>query len=170
MSSPVTGVLGYYDDLFVTADAIERLREAGHLDLDVYSPFPTRELEEAMDFHSSPVGLWALIGGITGCTTGFLLTAGTSMGFPLVTQGKPIVSVPVFIVVMFELTVLFTGIFTLVALMVHTRKPRLKLPATYREAFSVDRFGVFVPADAAAQEAVSGLVRETGAVEVEAVS
>jgi Alternative complex III, ActD subunit len=163
----MSGVLAHYDTLHGTVDAISRLREAGHTDLQVWSPIPAPEIEEAMDIHSSPVGMWTLIGGITGLTTGVLLTIGTSLGYPLVTQGKPIVSLPPFVVFMFELTVLLTGIFGLVALLVHARRPVIHLDKNYRTNFSVDRWGVFVPADAARRGEAEALVRETGAVEVE---
>ena len=165
--SSASGVLGQYDTLDGTLEAIERLRSAGHTDLEVFSPIPSPEIEEAMDIHSSPVGLWALIGGITGLTTGVLLTAGTSLAYPLVTQGKPLVSLPPFVVFMFELTVLLTGIFSLVALLVHTRRPVIDLEPTYRTSFSVDRWGVFVPADGPSREEAERLVRETGALDVE---
>ncbi len=163
----MSGVLAHYDTLDGTVRAIERLRAAGHKKLEVFSPVMAPELEHAMDIHSSPVGLWALIGGITGCTTGLLLTSGTSLAYPLVTQGKPIVSLPPFVVFMFELTVLLTGIFALMALLVHSRRPVVKLDSNYRAVFSVDRWGIFVPAKGSSQQEVESLVRELGAVEVE---
>lgn len=162
-----SGVLGQYDTLHGTIDAIETLRAAGHTDLEVFSPIPSPEIEEAMDIHDSPVKVWALVGGITGCITGVLLTAGTSLAYPLVTQGKPIVSIPPFVVFMFELTVLLTGIFGLVALLVHTKRPVINLDPAYRAAFSVDRWGVFVPAEGDSRAEAEALVRGTSAVEVE---
>lgn len=163
----MSGVLGHYDTLHGTVDAIERLRAAGHKDLEIFSPIPSPEIEEAMDIHSSPVGMWALVGGITGCTTGVLLTAGTSLGYPMVTQGKPLVSLPPFVVFMFELTVLLTGIFGLVALLVHTRRPTKTLDPNYRTNFSVDRWGIFVTAEGNRRSEAEQLVRDTGAVEIE---
>lgn len=163
----MSGVLAQYDTLQGAVEAVERLRAAGHRELEVFSPIPSPELEEAMDIHSSPVGLWTLIGGITGCITGLLLTSGTSLGYPLVTQGKPIVSLPPFIVFMFELTVLLAGIFGMVALLVHARRPVINLSPNYRTAFSVDRWGIFVPATADRRGEAEALVRETGPVDVE---
>lgn len=163
----MSGVLAQYTSLGEAESAIRRLREAGHKDLTVWSPVPSEALEEALDIHSSPVGLWALIGGITGGVLGLLLSAGTSLGYPLVTQGKSIVSMPVFIVVMFELTILLTGIFSLMAMLVHARRPRLKLSPHYRPEFSVDRFGVYVPAGQWDLSEIEQLVRDTGAVDVE---
>ena len=162
----MSGILAHFDTLHSTVDAIERLRNAGHRDLEVFSPIPSPEIEEAMDIHSSPVRIWALIGGITGCTAGVLLTAGTSLGYPLVTQGKPIVSLPPFVVFMFELTVLLTGIFGLVALLVHARRPVINLDANYRTDFSVDRWGVVVPTERPGE--VEEILRRAGAVELEA--
>lgn len=166
----MSGILAQYASLHEAESAIRRLREAGHRDLEVWSPIPSEELEEAMDIHSSPVGLWALIGGITGCTTGYLLTAGTSLGYPLVTQGKPIVSLPVFIIVMFELTILLTGIFVFMAMLVHGKGSKRGRVSRYRPEFSVDRFGIFVPAAGVRRDEVERLVRETGAVLVEVES
>jgi len=163
----MSGVLAQYDTLDGTIEAIGQLRAAGHKDLEVFSPIPAPEIEEAMDIHSSPVGRWMLVGGITGCVTGLLLAAGTSLGYPLVTQGKPIVSLPPFIVFMFELTVLLTGIFGLVALLVHTRRPVIHLDPNYRTNFSVDRWGVFVSADGERRAEAEQLVRDTGAIDVE---
>jgi len=171
MSSALSsGVLGQYDTLHGTVEAIEKLRAAGHTDLEVFSPIPSPEIEEAMDIHSSPVGLWALVGGITGCITGLLLTAGTSLAYPLITQGKPIVSLPPFFIFMFELTVLVTGIFGIVALLVHTRRPVKKLDPNYRTSFSVDRWGVFVRAAQESRSEAEALVRETGALDIEVQS
>lgn len=163
----MSGVLAQYASLRETVAAIERLRAAGHTELEVFSPVPAPELEEAMDIHSSPVGKWALIGGITGCITAFLLATGTSVAYPLVTQGKPLVSLPAFIVVMFELTVLLTGIFALVTMLTHARLPTLTLSPNYRRTFSVDRWGIFVPADGDRRREAERILRDTGAVDVE---
>ncbi len=162
------GVLAQYDSLSGTTGAIERIRAAGHDDIEVFSPIPAPEIEEAMDIRSSPVRVWALVGAITGCSLGVLLTAGTSLAYPLVTQGKPIVSLPPFVVFMFELTVLLTGIFGMIALLVHTKRPVINLDPAYRTSFSVDRWGIFVPAREGAQrDAALELMRQTGGLDIE---
>jgi hypothetical protein len=148
-------LIAQYGSLESTRKAIQSLRGAGF---------------EAMGIHSSPVRRWALIGGITGCTLGFLLPAGASLAYPMVTQGKPIVAIPVFIVIMFELTVLLTGIFSLFSMLVHARKPKLSLPSTYRREFSVDRWGIFVATGTALRSEAERVVGETGPVSVEVTS
>ncbi|MFV1986141.1 MAG: DUF3341 domain-containing protein [Gemmatimonadota bacterium] len=163
----MSGVLGHYDTLHGTVAAIERLRAAGHRDLEIFSPIPAPEIEEAMDLHGSPMGMWALVGGITGATTGALLTIGTSLGYPLATQGKPLISHPPFVVFVFELMVLLTGIFGFVALLVHIRRPAKNLDPNYRTNFSADRWGIFVEADGDRRTEAEQLVRDTGAIEIE---
>jgi hypothetical protein len=164
----VSGVLAHYDSLEGTRRAIEALRGAGFDDLEVFSPVMSPELEEALDIHSSPVRRWALIGGITGFTTANLLTVGTSLSYPLIGQGKPIVSWPPFIIIMFELTILYTGLFAMFSWMVHAHRPKLKLSPQYRAAFSVDRWGIFVAAGDRDRERALEAVRATDPVEVEA--
>lgn len=160
----MSGILAEYDSVGSTIAGIRRLREAGHENLDVFSPIPYEDLEKAMGIVSSPVRRWALIGGITGFCTAVALTGLTSLAYPLVTQGKPILSWPAFMVVMFELTVLLTGLFGFAGVLYHTRKSRKRLSPAYREAFSVDRFGVYLPEGGAGAEEI---MRDTGAVSIE---
>jgi hypothetical protein len=162
----MSGILAEYDSVGAAIAGIERLRAMGHDDLEVFSPIPYEGLEEAMGIVSSPVRRWALIGGITGFATAFALTALTSLAYPLITQGKPIVSLPAYFIIMFELTILFTGLFGFAGVMFHTRKTRRRISGAYRESFSVDRYGVFVPGEAGSA-IVEGVMRDTGAVAVE---
>ena len=166
----MSGILAHYDTLGATRAAIERLREAGHSDLDVFSPFPAPELEEAMGIESSPVRRWALIGGITGFATATALTGLTAMAYPLVTQGKPILSWPAFFVIMFEMTILFTGLFGFAGLLFHTHRSRKRLSAGYREVFSVDRFGVYLRDTGSSMNEIEDLLQDTGAIEIEEVA
>jgi molybdopterin-containing oxidoreductase family membrane subunit len=164
----VSGVLAHYDSMEGTRQAILALREAGFEDLEVFSPVMCEPLEEALGIYSSPVRRWALIGGMTGFATANLLTIGTSLSYPLIGQGKPIVSWPPFIVIMFELTILYTGLFAMFSWMVHAHRPKLKLSPAYRAVFSVDRWGIFVPVEDRDRDRAIEKVRETEPVEVEA--
>lgn len=162
----MSGILAEYDSVGAAIAAIRRLREAGHDDLDVFSPIPYPELEEAMGIVSSPIRRWALIGGITGFATAFALTALTSLAYPLITQGKPIVSLPAYFIIMFEMTILFTGLFGFAGVLFHTHRSRKNLSPAYRAAFSNDRYGVFVPGEGAS-DAVEGIMKDTGAVAID---
>ena len=166
----MSGILAQFDTLGATKNAIERLRAEGHSELDVYSPFPAPELEEAMGIVSSPVRRWALIGGITGFATATALTGLTAVAYPLVTQGKPILSWPAYFVIMFEMTILFTGLFGFAGVLFHTWRSRRRLSPGYREVFSVDRFGVYLHEAGGKAAELTSMLRETGAVEIEEVA
>lgn len=167
MNGSRRGFVAHYDTQSGTRAAIEALREAGFDELEVYSPVPAPELEEALGIESSPVRRWALLGGMIGFLTGLLLTTGTSLAYPMVTQGKPIVSMPPFIIIMFELTILLTGIFTLIGMLVHARKPALRLDPGYRAAFSVDRWGIHLRVPAADEDRARDALEETSPVQID---
>src|SRR5439155_494246 len=71
---PTPGVLGVFQYLDATLDAIKKLRAAGHTDFTVYSPVPRHEIEDALGQPVSPVRMFTLIGGIAGCAVGAWLT------------------------------------------------------------------------------------------------
>ena len=165
-STEMSGLLAHYGKLGDTRRAIESLRAAGHEDMDVFSTIPAPGLEEALGITSSPVRRWALIGGITGFATAVALTGLTALAYPLITQGKPILAWPAYFIIIFEMTILFTGLFGFAGVLHHTRKPG-RLSAHYRLPFSVDRYGIYVPADRAERSEIEKLMRDAGAVEVE---
>ena len=159
----MSGILAEYESVGAAIAGVRRLREAGHEDLDVFSPIPHPALEEAMGIVSSPVRRWALIGGITGFTTAVALTGLTSLAYPLITQGKPLLSWPAYFVIMFELTILFAGLFGFAGVLYHTHRSRKRLSPAYRSSFSVDRYGVYVPGGG---DGIEEIMWDTGAVAV----
>ncbi|HEX2450867.1 MAG TPA: DUF3341 domain-containing protein, partial [Gemmatimonadales bacterium] len=104
-SRPAPGVLGAFDHIDAATDAIKALRARGHRDLTVYSSHPNHELEDALETPVSPVRLFTLVGGLTGCAAGFGMAIWMNLDWPLVVGGKPIAAVPAFVVLGFELTV-----------------------------------------------------------------
>ncbi|MFQ5537694.1 MAG: DUF3341 domain-containing protein [Gemmatimonadota bacterium] len=146
MSAATHGLLASYEFLDSTVDAIQGLRKAGFKDLKVYAPYPEHHLEAAMGYDQSPVRVFTLVGGLTGTATGFAFTIFTSMDWPLVVGGKPIVSIPAYVVIAFELTVLFGALATVIGLFILSRLPDLKPGVIYDPEFSAGRFGVYVEA------------------------
>lgn len=141
------GVLASFDFLDATVDAIHELRKAGFKDLRAYAPYPEHHIEDAMGYGRSPVRVWTLVGALTGAATGFAFTIWTSMDWPLVTGGKPIISIPAYVVIAFEMTILFGALSTLIGLFILTRLPHIKPIVIYDPEFMSGRFGVYVPAD-----------------------
>lgn len=161
-----TGTLGIYDAVDTAADTIESLREAGLKTITVFSPLPSHELEHALHAGESPVRLFTLVGGLTGAATGFALATWVSMDWPLVTGGKPIISIPAWVIIAFELTILFGALSTVAGLFINARLPQRRIMQIYDPSFSSDRFGVFVMAPAGREAEVRDIMRDNGASEI----
>src|ERR1041384_8031460 len=108
MPATTETILGVFAHVDTTVRALEDLRAKGYHDLTVYTPVPAHEIEDALerDRPVSPVRLFTLLGGLTGTVSGFLLTIWSSMQWGLIVGGKPGASIPPFVVIAFELTIL----------------------------------------------------------------
>ena len=170
MAAATETVLGVFAHVDTTVRALEDLRATGHHDLTVYTPVPVHEIEEVMerDRPVSGVRLFTLIGGLTGTASGFLLTIWSAMTWGLVTGGKPIASIPPFVIIAFELTILFGGLATVLGLVVLGRLPRLRPSPTFDPRFTNDRFGVAVHCGPGRGGAVRQILQSAGAEEVRA--
>ena len=159
--------LGVFREVDTAVKAIESLRAAGMTDLESYSPLPNHELEHALHRPQSPVRLFTLVGALTGTAAGFALAIWTSLDWPLVTGGKPIVSLPAFVVIAFELTILLGAISTVIGLFINARLGPAKGFA-YDPSFSAGGFGVLVDAPAGQGADARRILEEAGAADVQA--
>jgi hypothetical protein len=125
-------------------ETIERLRASGVKRMTVFSPVPSHDLEHALHAGESPVRMFTLVGGLTGAATGFAMPTWMSMDWPLVTGGKPIISLPAWVIMAFELTILFGALSTVAGLFINARLPQRRIMQVYDPSFSSDRFGVLV--------------------------
>src|SRR5437899_4597441 len=128
MAATAETVLGVFAHVDTTVRALEDLKSKGYHDLTVYTPVPVHEIEDVLerDRPVSPVRLFTLIGGLTGMASGFFLTIWSAMQWGLITGGKPVASIPPFVVIAFELTILFGGISTVIGMILLGRLPRLR--------------------------------------------
>ncbi len=164
MAGDPGGILAAYQHVDAAAEAIGALKQNGYERFTVYSPTPNNELEEALDHKVSPVRLWTLIGGLTGLATGYAMTMWMSYDYPTVVGGKPIGSVLPYVIIMFELTILFGALSTLAGLAFHAWRTNQAGPFDGR--FSDDHIGIFVPCPVERRPAVEELLRTSGATEV----
>ena len=164
---PTPGVLGVFAHLDATVAAIKQLRAAGHTDFTVYSPIPRHEIEEALGQAVSPVRMFTLVGGVSGCAIGAWLTLWMSADWPIVLGGKPIGSIPPYVVIMFEMTVLFGALATILGIGFNALFAARRLgTVAYDARFTNDKFGIFVPIEPARAAQVESLLRGAGAEEV----
>ncbi|MEX0892470.1 MAG: DUF3341 domain-containing protein [Gemmatimonadota bacterium] len=163
--SEATGVLAVFDNVEDSVTAIERLRAAGIKEITAIAPAPNHELEHALHKKRSPIPIYTLVGGLTGAAAGFALPTWTSLVWPLVTGGKPIISMPAWVIIAFELTILFGALSTVLGLFIHARLPRKPgARLVHDPSFTADRFGLWV--DGPRRDEAAGIFRECGAVAV----
>jgi len=115
--------------------------------INTFTPYAVHEAEELLDHSQSPVRFFTGAGAVTGCIAGFAFTIYTVLSWPLVTGGKEVVSVNAFIVIAYELTILFGGLTAFVGFLHLSRLPVFKNVLSDRAEFSrkfeiaVDRGG-----------------------------
>jgi molybdopterin-containing oxidoreductase family membrane subunit len=90
------------------------------------------------------------------------------LDWPLITGGKAIVSLPPFVVIAFELTILCAALMTVAGFLLSSRLPRLR-QAPYDARFSQDRWGVLVTCVPERAEAARAHLKQADAEEVRVV-
>src|SRR6202030_2413041 len=135
---PIYGVMAEFDSAQALVDAAHATHQAGYRKIDAYSPFPIEGLAEEIGFHRDEVPLVVLIGGIIGGLTGYIMQYWMSaVDYPLNIGGKPAHSWPAFIVITFEMTILFAGISAVLGMLALNG-----LPMPYHPVFNVPRFAL----------------------------
>lgn len=130
------GLMAEFDNPSDLVAAARHTYEAGYKKIDAYSPFPIEELSEAIGFHKDSVALVTLIGGLVGGLSGYLMQYWiAAVSYPVNVGGKPYHSWPAFIVVTFEMTILFAGISAVLGMLALNG-----LPMPYHPVFHVPRF------------------------------
>lgn len=165
MSQTTPGILGIFSHMDTLIAAIKHFKANGRKNLKVFSPAPLHDIENVLDEKVSPVRYFTLVGGLTGCAFGYILTSYTSLDWVLPTSGKPIVSPVAFTVIAFEMTILFGAVFTLFGIILNA-KLFSKRKTIYDDRFTVDKFGIFIPCDPPDAKALEAELRSQGADEV----
>ena len=154
--------------------AARALRARGTATLDIHSPYPLHEADEALGLKRSTVPVVALIGGLTGAITGYLIQWYT-VGFdwPLNVGGRPPHSAPAVIPVTFELGVLFAAFSIFFGLLGgYFGFPRTHHPVFEVEAFrsaTIDGLWLSAEVEGGDAEAVAHELRGHGARQVSIV-
>ncbi len=103
-------VANFYDEQ-VLFPAVKAVRKEGYKIHDVYTPFPIHGLDSAMGLRDTSLHTAGFIYAIAGLTTAFsFITWAFTTDWPLNIGGKPFFSLPAWIPIMFELTVLFSAV------------------------------------------------------------
>src|SRR5262245_13606409 len=116
-------LLGVYGDGGAAARAIRSLRERGLGGIESFAPVPDAAVEDALRQPTSPVRAFTFTGAALGASAGLALATFTSLQRPLMTGGKPIVAWPAFLLIGYEVAILFGALGTLLGFLVHARLP-----------------------------------------------
>jgi hypothetical protein len=132
------GLMAEFDKPGDLVRACRAAREAGYRRMDAYTPFPMEAVFDALGLHRNAMPLIVLIGGILGGTGGLLLQYWVSaVAYPLNIGGKPFFSLPAFIPVTFELTILIAALFAVLGMLALNG-----LPMPYHPVFNVPGFAL----------------------------
>lgn len=104
-------IVACFDDEAVLFPAVKQMRKSGYKIHDVYTPMPIHGLDAAMGLRDTSLHTAGFIYGITGTATAFsFITWTLTYDWPMNIGGKPHFSLPAWIPIMFELTVLFASV------------------------------------------------------------
>jgi len=115
-------------------EAARTLREEGWW-VELHSPFPVKGMEQALGFTERTVPHAFLVGGVAGALAGFAIQVYANLAYPLDAGGRPLVAVPAFMLITFEVMVLVAVLSGIATMFVRNRLPRLHHPL-----FDVERF------------------------------
>ncbi len=103
-------VSGYYEHPEDLVDAVKEIRKKDLPIEDILMPFPIHGLDELAGLKKSRIPTIGFIAGIIGSVSAFgFMTWVFTVDYPLVIGGKPYFSVPSFIPITFEVTILFAA-------------------------------------------------------------
>src|SRR3954467_9758735 len=132
------GLMAEFDTPTALVNAAHGAHQAGYRKMGGYSPYPTEELHEALEFHDARLPLIVLIGGLIGCVGGYLLQYWISaVAYPVNVGGRPLHSWPAFIPVTFECTILAAALSAVLGMLALNG-----LPMPFHPVFNVPRFGL----------------------------
>jgi hypothetical protein len=156
-------------------DATQKMREKGYQGMDTYSPYPLHGGSEALGLPPSRVPFIALGGALTGITIAlsFQIYMNT-FNYPLNVGGRPMLSIPTLVPIVFELAVLLAAFGIFFGLLGLSRLPQPYHPVFEFDAFrsaSTHGFWLSVPKAAEAKaEDIMDQLKALGATQVSVVT
>lgn len=120
--------------------AAQRVRDAGYRWFDCHVPFAVHGLDKAMGVQYTILPVIVFFGGLTGLLLAIFLQVFTNslefdlwaivpvVGYQFEVSGKPLISAPAFVPVMFELTVLLAALTTAGGMLALNKLPCLYHP------------------------------------------
>lgn len=171
----MVAVMAEFEDVQSVTLAAKRIRDEGFRQWDVHTPFPIHGMDSAMGIRGTILPWLVLGAGLTGLTLGLVMQwFMNAYNYPYLISGKPLFSLPAFIPVIFEMTILFSALTAVFGMLLLNRLPMLYNPLLKHERFrrvTSDRFFIVIDsADPKFDEAATTqLLKSLGASAVERV-
>ena len=142
------GVVGFWPNEHKLAEAASHTRKAGYKKFDAITPFPVHGMDEAVGLKRSWIPWVTFTFGVTGLFLGWFFQYYVAvMDWPIIIGGKPYHSLPAFVPVMFEMTILLGALSSVAAcLMVACRLPKVDPPVIDPD-LTCSKFALFIPED-----------------------
>ena len=160
-------ILGLFQDAESAANAGDALKSAGIEDTEydflTDSPYPEGAFGEREEKHR--LYLYPIVGALLGLTSGIMITAMTQVAYPLVTGGKPILSLPPMAIICYEGTMLGAILFTVIGIVFESRLPKLKM-GLYDNRITQGVIGLLVNAEQDRGPQVMQILNGAGAIDV----
>ncbi len=138
--------LGLFDEPQSALAAAGTLKGAGFATLELMSPVPIEGVEEVLGEKKSVIKRFSLFGGLFGGLFGFALAAGTAVLYVHPVGGRPIITIPPYLIITYEMLILFGILFTVLGFFISARLPAFR-DRVYVPETAVDKFAVSVVCD-----------------------
>lgn len=163
-------LVGVFNDEDVLLDAVAKVRGSGLKIHEVFSPFPVHGLDEALGYKRSRLPIAAFLFGMTGTSLALLMQI-WMLGFdwPMIIGGKNYASLPPFIPVTFELTVLLAALGMVGTFMIVSDMKPYGMPRQFDVRSTDDKHVMAIDIDvnsAKSKDEITRILRDAGASEV----
>lgn len=163
-------IVGIFDDEDVLLDAVKSIREKGVNIHEVYTPFPVHGLDTALGYKMSRLPIAAFLFGLLGTTLALtMMFYMMGVDWPMIIGGKNFTSLPPFIPVTFEMTILLSALGMVATFMIVSDLKPYKIPRSFDIRSTDDKHVMAI--DLAKNKSMSksqiqSILNESGATEV----
>jgi hypothetical protein len=163
-------VVGIFDDEDVLLEGVKKIRSSGIRIHEVYSPFPVHGLDEALGYSRTRLPIAAFLFGMTGTILALVMQF-WMLGYdwPMIIGGKNFASLPPFIPVTFELTVLLSALGMVATFLIVSDMKPYKWPRQFDIRSTDDKHVMAIDLAMNAGKSKDEIIRilkDNGAVEV----
>jgi len=162
-------LVGIFDDEDILLHGVEGIREKGVKIHEVYTPFPVHGLDEVLGYKRSRLPIAAFLFGLTGTCLALTMQI-WMLGFdwPMIIGGKNFVSLPPFIPVTFELTVLLSALGMVATFFIVSDMKPYKTPRTFDIRSTDDKhvMAIDLAANKLSKDEIGQILKANGASEV----